>query len=161
MAISLRIVGIFYSTKIELAGGSGTVKAVLDAAQDQITAGTSFSYSAVRIGNYESPNMFRCFKETGFQTVANSYNSGEYALTEDTSTRPAYTVWQYYIRDADGKAVNSSGKFVPYDDPELAVVHDGQSVIWRLVTIVAPTGNSANPRYQKAIAQIESGRQEA
>lgn len=152
MSISLRVVGIFYRTSVDLKTGSGTVKDVLEAAQSQITGGTSFNFSAVvRPDGMESPDTFRAFYESGFMSAASGiyYPEGEYVLSENLSGSP-YTVWQYYILDKDGKFINRDAGFVPYDDPVNALVEDGQSVIWRLVSVLAgPTG--VNPRIAKQL----------
>lgn len=151
MAISLRVVGIFYRTEVDLK--EGTVKDVLKAAESQITSGTSFSFTAVTgTDGTESPDKFRAYYEAPFESKASGieYPAGEYVLSEDLTGSP-YTVWQYYILDADGKFINRDKGFVPYDDPVKARVEDGQSVIWRLVSILAaPTG--VNPRTARQLA---------
>ena len=153
MAIGLRVVGIFYRTSVEVQGGSGTVKDVLLAAQSQITGGTSFSFNVVKSPNgYESPSAFRAFYEAGFTSQASgiSYDEGEYFLAENLNGNP-YTVWQYYIVDKDGKVLNRDAGFIPYDDPQKALVEDGQSVVWRLVSILK--GPSETPKkYAKKLA---------
>lgn len=149
MAIGLRIVGIFYRTKVELAAG-GTVKDVLDTAAAQITTGDTFSYEAVPKGGTLSPQSFRAFYESGFTSQASGlrYPSGTYELKEDLDARPAYTVWQYYIFDADNTFINRDKGFVPFDDAQKAFVKDGQSVIWRLVSVIAP------PDYDKGAPRL-------
>ena len=150
MAISLRIVGIFYSTDVELDGGSGSVKDVLDAAESQITAGTSFSYGTSRLGGLNSVNVFRAFYEQGFESKVSGrhYPSGEYILSEDLSLLPAYTVWQYYIFDENGVYRNKGSGIVSFEDAE---VHDGESVVWRLVSVLAgPT--PVSPRLAAAFS---------
>lgn len=152
MSISLRVVGIFYRSDIELPGG-GSVKDVLDAAKSQITAGVSFTYSTVTTNGLSSPNMFRAFYEAPFTSSASQieYPSGEYMLAEDLVARPAYSVWQYYIFDADGRFINRDKGFIPFDDGVNAKVEDGQSVTWRLVNVLAePTGRTP-PRLTRAL----------
>lgn len=152
MPISLRIVGIFYRTDIEMPDG-GSVKDVLDAAQSQISAGTSFTYSSVTTNGNTSPNMFRAFYEAPFTSGASGlqYPNGEYMLAEDLLARPAYTVWQYYIFDAQGRFINRDKGFIPFDDPELAKVEDGQSVTWRLVSVLAPPDRPGAARLERAL----------
>ena len=153
MGIGLRIVGIFYSTEVELEGGSGTVKDVLEAAQNQITAGTNFNYGFTSFNGKESPNMFRAFYEAPIVSTASGieYPAGEYILSEDLNARPAYTVWQYYIISEDGIVLNRGKGFIPYDDEKQAVVEDGQSVVWRLLSVLAqPTG--LTPRLSSSVS---------
>ena len=152
MTISLRVVGIFYRTDVDLPGG-GSVKDVLDAAQSQITAGTSFTYSAVTTNGTTSPNMFRAFYEASFKSGASGlqYPSGEYMLAEDLYSRPAYTVWQYYIFDSEGRFINRDKGFIPFDDPVKAKVEDGQAVTWRLVSVLAPPDRPGAARLERAL----------
>ena len=153
MGIKLRVVGIFYRTEIELEAKKGTVKDVLLAAQSQISGGTSFSFNVVKgPDGKESPSSFRAFYEAGFKSHASGieYEGGEYFLAENLNGNP-YTVWQYYIVDEHGVVLNRDKGFIPYDDEELAVVEDGQSVIWRLVSVLK--GPSGTPtRYAKQLA---------
>ncbi|MEO0466889.1 MAG: hypothetical protein AAF216_10120 [Pseudomonadota bacterium] len=153
MAIGLRIVGIFYRTEVDLGEEGGTVKDVLDAAQGQITAGTSFSYGTANLHGFESPNIFRAFYESGFVSPASgqSYDGGEYLLSENTTTRPSYTVWQYYIIDKHGRVLNRGNGFVRYDNPEKAKVEDGQRVVWRLLTILGEPSVASNRRLESAL----------
>ncbi|MET1416817.1 hypothetical protein ABVF61_31470 [Roseibium sp. HPY-6] len=152
MAISLRVVGIFYRSDVELPSG-GSVKDVLDAASAQITPGNSFSYSTVTTNGMTSPNMFRAFYEASFKSGSSGieYPSGEYMLAEDLLARPAYSVWQYYIFDADGKFINRDKGFVPFDDSANARVEDGQSVTWRLVNVLAEPTTRTAPRLVRAL----------
>jgi len=158
MAIHLRVVGIFYRTAVELEGGCGTVKDVLVAAQEQIAGGTSFSFFPVTGPNgIESPRTFRAFYESSFVSPASgmTYSEGEYILSEQLEGNP-YTVWQYYIFDANGRFINRDKGFIAYDDKKLALVEDGQSVTWRLVTILnGPTG--MNPRIAGQIKSRTNG----
>ena len=153
MAIGLRVVGIFYRTSVELPDG-GSVKDVLDAATAQITPGQPFSYSTESTNGYASPSKFRVFKEAAFISEASGieYPSGEYMLGEDLLARPAYTVWQYYIFDADGRFINRDKGFIPFDDPVKARVEDGQSVTWRLVSVLAPLDSSGAARLSTALS---------
>lgn len=152
MTIGVRVVGIFYRFDVELPKG-GTVEDVLDAAEAQTTAGTSFTYSTVTTRSQTSPNMFRAFYERPFISKASGqeYPSGEYMLAENLHARPAYTVWQYYIFDKDGKFINRNKGFVPFDHPENAFVEDGQSVIWRMVSVLAPPDKEGAPRLNTAL----------
>lgn len=140
MKVDLRIVGIFYNTSVDVPEGS-TVKDVLVAAQNQVTAGTSFSYVPVLKNGVESPESFRAFYESGFTRGQGAnqrkYASGTYELAENLKgTREAYTVWQYYIFKPGDVLLNVNQRFVPYDDKAEALVYDKGRVIWRLVTIL-------------------------
>ena len=140
MKVELRVVGIFYNTTVNVEAGS-TVKDVLVAAQNQTTAGTTFSYVPVLKDGVESPASFRAFYEAGFTRGSGpkmrSYASGTYELGENLEgTNESYTVWQYYILKPGNELINVSQKFVPYDDKTEAVVFGGGRVIWRLVTVL-------------------------
>jgi len=147
MAITLRVVGIFYRTTVELKNGDGTVKEVLDAARDKVGFNT-FNYMKKGSGATESPFLFRAFYEADFKSEASgiTYSKGAYSLaeSENFNTNP-YSVWQYYIFDKDGKFLNKDKGFVPYNDPVKAVVKDGQSVTWRLVNVLSEP-REVNPR---------------
>lgn len=153
MTIKLRIVGIFYGTEVDLGEDGGTVKDVLIAAQSAVTAGTSFTFGTTSFNGFESPSFFRAFYEAPVTSVSSgiTYPAGEYLLSENLTAKPAYTVWQYYIADKNGTVLNRGKGFVPYDDPVDAKVSDGQSVVWRLLTVLSgPTGDTP-PRLQKAL----------
>jgi len=147
MGITLRVVGIFFETKLEL-GEKATVKEVINAAENAITAGTTFRCMTKGKGENESPHLFYAFYESDFKSKSDTpYSKGEYSLAEnltpDTASR--YSVWQYYITKPDGTSYNpGGGKSINYDDPK-AIVEDGGMVTWRLVNILSAP-SEASPR---------------
>lgn len=154
MAITVRIVGIFFSTPVTLNGGSGTVKDCLDAAREQAPSGTQFTYTTTNSTSFESPNLFLAKYEAPFTSKVSGqkYPAGEYSLAENLLTKPDYTVWQYYINDNEGRFVNRGKGIIPYNAPE-AKVEDGWSVTWRLVTILAQPQAVSTPR----LASLSAG----
>ena len=147
MAIKLRIVGNFFRMDVDLA--SGTVKDVLDAAVTQSRpTRTRFRYTVEMKNNLSSPTTFTASYADSFTSSDSGimYPAGTYSLAEDLDRRPAYTVWQYYLFDADNNFLNRGRGFVPFDDPATTVT-SGQSVVWRLVSVLAgPNPGDVNPR---------------
>lgn len=150
MSIHLRIVGIFYSADVTVNTPNPTVKTVLDAAVSTPSRGTKFSYANTQIHGVNSPSVFQAEYQNGFDSTTSGlhYPPGVYLLTENPFTVPTYTVWQYYII-RNGVQVNKGG-IIPYDSPD-AAVQDGDSVIWRLVSIVAQPVPQPSTRYQRAL----------
>ncbi|MEM1287367.1 MAG: hypothetical protein AAGH60_03350 [Pseudomonadota bacterium] len=143
--ITLRVVGIFYETNINLGENGGTVEDVLEAAKNAVTTGDSFDYKATpRRGMPKSPEFFEAFYESSFTRGKGSntrrYEAGTYKLQESFKAGELnpigefYSVWQYYILSPDGVLLTRDQEFIPFDDPRAAVPAGGM-VIWRLVTI--------------------------
>lgn len=154
MAISLRVVGIFYRNTIDLGVASMSVKDLIDASVADPGAGVAFSYHNIIVNGINSPSYFSATYENSFVSPLSglTYDPGTYELQEVLTDRPSYTVWQYYIMDADGRFVNNGLGLVPYDQ---ARVLDGQSVVWRLLTILAqPTGKS--PRLAQTAQKLKA-----
>lgn len=153
--ITLRVVGIFYNTTVDLGEMGGTVKEVLDAATNAVTTGDTFSYVATpRTDGFSSPESFKAFYQSGFTRGTGpsirTYDAGTYELKESFSAEnpdPAaesYSVWQYYILDDEKKLLTIDQVFVPFDAPE-ARVPAGGMVIWRLVTIRKNSAEAFEP----------------
>lgn len=136
MSISLRVVGIFYNNSVEAPTGSMSVRDLLDASMQNSPPGTTFTYTNVILNGINSPGYFSAEYANGVvsQTSGISYPPGTYELQEILTTRPSYTVWQYYIFSADNVFLNRGLGIIPYDQ---AMVADGQSVVFRLLTIAA------------------------
>ncbi|MEL6968116.1 MAG: hypothetical protein AAGM04_12115 [Pseudomonadota bacterium] len=136
MEVTLRVVGIFFDTKVTVPEGA-TVKDVVDEAQENPGKGRTFRALTEGTGDKESPTTFYVNQPTDFESRSgNPYDAGEYQLKENTTpVGGQYTIWQYYITKEDGTPDNpGKGENVPYNDPR-AVVPAGGTVIWRLVTI--------------------------
>lgn len=146
MAITLRVVGIFFKFPIDLTGrlnpnGYASVQDVLDAAITQASSGAVnnvalFSYSS----DGGSVTALRAIYNESFQgpISGNTYAPGDYYLSESLGAAPAKTVWQYYVLDGNGTQLSSG--FSPYNSG-IPIVPDGGSLIWRLVSIL----NGPNP----------------
>lgn len=146
MAITLRVVGIFFKAPIDLTGrldpnGNASVQDILDAAIAQASSGSLnnvsfFSYSSVG----GSVTALRAIYNEPFlgPISGNTYAPGDYYLPESLATSPAKTVWQYYVLDGNGTQLSSG--FSPYNSGK-QIVPDGGSLIWRLVSIL----NGPNP----------------
>lgn len=175
MAVTLRVVGIFYKTSIEFDAipGARTVKDVMDAAVAQGAVprpeinrpGTQqFSYTfQPAIGPAPgsmalSPSMIRAeYSEPFTSNSGKSYAAGVFDLLEDPNNPGMnfYSIWQYYLFNAEDGQESFRNEFVPFNDTGRAVVQDGWTVIWRLVTIRKPIGGLMIPepmRYQQVAA---------
>lgn len=144
MAVSLNIVGVFFSADVNVPGGTQpTVKTVMDTAQTQTRSGpVIFAYTAMGAGDQDVVNSIMAFHRVPFTSRSGkSYPTGIYRLgqTFTTPTPNPYSVWQYYLFDQNNNRVAIPGQ------PSYAAtaVKDGWKIVWRLVTICnAPTGIS-------------------
>ncbi|MEL6533593.1 MAG: hypothetical protein AAFN09_03955 [Pseudomonadota bacterium] len=155
MTIKLRVVGIFYSTEVEVPEGQTgmVVRDVMDAAvaklfEDRpdrrsglkLPGKQRLSYEALRNGNMSSPSRISAEYTEDFSSENKSYKAGLYPAEERqffdaiSGNIEAYAVWQYYIFDGGGVLKSNNNAFVPFDDPE-AFVEDEGSVLWRLVVV--------------------------
>jgi hypothetical protein len=154
MAITLQVVGLFFKASIDNLPDNVNVLKVLQAAQAQAAAGgipnvSQFDFS-INAGS-GGVSSFRVKYQKPFNgrevQPPRSYSAGEYFLAENLNPTPSYSVWQYYVVDAQGKNISRGIKFP--QDPN-ATVPDGGTLIWRLVTILsAPT--SASPASETAL----------
>jgi hypothetical protein len=138
MAITLQIVGLFFKADLNLTTDTNVydvlVKAhsaadagdILNVSQFNFTLGPTGGVSSFLV-KYQKPFNGRELNPP------RSYPAGEYYLVENLASSPAYTVWQYYLVDADGKNINQGIKFPK--DPQAIVPVNGK-LIWRLVTIL-------------------------
>ena len=137
MAVSFSVVGVFYSTQVDLTKVQGNT--VGEIMQYLFRVDPSFYYTSIvfdqnTIVNSIGINHLKPFKgRTGIP-----YPAGFYRLAQsftDPTPNP-YSVWQYYLADQNGirKPVQGNYSFTK------ATVQDGWSIVWRLVTICnAPT----------------------
>ncbi len=138
MPITLRVVGIFYAAEIDLKGDV-TPKQVLDAAE----AAPGDRASAFKYTDCESSTGFLSvtgFSATYTKTIEslaskNTYDPGVYSLYENLNSSPSYTVWQYYIADAEGRPKRSDKEFLSFANPKSLVPANG-FLTWRLVSIL-------------------------
>lgn len=163
MSISLRIVGIFYRND-RIDDTAGTVFGVLDAARSDpgatIPECDRFEFSP---GDGENITSFSAnYRSAIASTVSDrEYPPGEYFLSENLSALPAYSVWQYYIRDKDGVDITRQrtrrdnrvglSNIKPID--QVKVLED-EAVIFRLLQIL--NGPAASPWRARARAQGRS-----
>lgn len=147
MGINLSFVGIFFGCTVnfEPIQPEQRIIDVLAAASQAASFGQIPNVSSFNYETSSSPNQALIsaaatytgeFKGRG---IGEPYPAGEYSLTEDLSDRPAYSVWQYYVLNPDQTPVVRGVKYL--DDPA-AIVPDGGTVIFRLVSILA----GPNPR---------------
>lgn len=155
MTINVRIVGIFYNQSVDLGAGGGTVQNVLDAAVSSSDSSKSFGY-VPGPGSAASPSAFAAYYSTSFSSptpgVGKTYPPGVYYLGEDLTGSP-YTVWQYYIFDANNTYLNRGKGAISFSDPA-AHVPDGGSVVWRLVSVLA--GPNPVPGKLNALLNLEA-----
>lgn len=148
MAIHLSVVGIFFGAELDLTQET-SVRDVLNAAQAAAKNGkipnvsdfgyrddgkSALAFSATYIGPFKG------------RAIGNQYPAGEYYLGETSNSKPAYSVWQYYVLDANEKPVIVR-PIAFLDDPR-AKVPVGGKLIWRLVSILAepnPAPRNAKP----------------
>ncbi|MEL6567354.1 MAG: hypothetical protein AAFQ22_02975 [Pseudomonadota bacterium] len=155
MAIKLRVVGIFFSkADIEITKSPMSVKDVLDQAVSSPPPNTAFSYGAISKQGRESPSVFSAKYKSRreSQSSKRGYPAGEYVLAEDLISRPAYSVWQFYLFEPGldgglGAPINPASRqivvdpnatpgsrFAEYGNTE---VKDNETVIWRLINVLA------------------------
>ncbi|MEM1301707.1 MAG: hypothetical protein AAGH17_03910 [Pseudomonadota bacterium] len=156
MAITLRIVGIFYLRADipdqQTDGTEHTVKSVLDyAVRNPTGTSTNFAYingkSTLEVPGAPTPidSVTAFFSKYGpddgptSPTTQIKYPTGEYFLSESLVDDPGYRVWQYYVSTApleSGKAV-----YLPrqprIESYTTAKVPPGGSVTWRLCQILS------------------------
>lgn len=138
MTVNFSVVGIFYSTTVDLSQIKGnTVGDIIDYL---FRSDPDFYYTSMNAnGNVivSSFSQYHPIPFTGRTGIA--YPAGFYQIAQ-TFTDPApnpYSVWQYYLTDETGVRRPAPGD-LSYTQ---ATVQDGWSVVWRLVTICnEPTG---------------------
>lgn len=172
MDVNLQVVGIFYNSTVSVTAANPTVRDLLDAAVASPTnpgdhnKASKFAYTTNTSGSkvfassflakYNNPVKPRVLKRA-------PYPPGEYFLDEHLSQRPAYTVWQYYLFDKDGRYLNEFGEAIPFSEQDLTNVPvagnqkekaDVARVTWRLVQILAaPTTPSSGYNADALLAQ--------
>ncbi len=170
MDINLQIVGIFYNSTVTVTTASPTVKTLLDAAVstpsgcDDRNPASRFAYTinATPGGpNFASSFLAVYDAPVKSRVLTTTYPAGEYFLDEQLSTRPAYTVWQYYLFDAEGRYLNEYGKATPFDQQTLTGVPlaigsghaDVARVTWRLVTVLGQPTTPASTNAPELVAK--------
>lgn len=163
MDVNLQVVGIFYNSTVAVPAPNPTVGDLLDAAMVTPSAAgdrnpaSKFAYTTNTSGGSVFASSFLAKYDNPVQPrVLNRapYAPGEYFLDEHLSARPAYTVWQYYLFDKDGRYLNEFGTATPFSQQSLVGVPvagnqndkaDVARVTWRLVQILAgPTTPGAS-----------------
>jgi len=143
--ITVQVVGVFFYQEIDLPEDQEQVqvKDVLDACQRLAPAGRLtnvelFQYKLDKTAPTAMVHSFNVKYKGGFESRVKdaSYPSGEYYLAQNTNARPAYSVWQYYIFDKDGRAVRDWKKVESFASPN-ATVPAGGKLVWRLLNILA------------------------
>ena len=144
MSVNFSVVGIFYTTTVDLAQvGGNTVANIMQYLyqKDPVFYYSSIVFDSNTIVNMLAANHMSPFKgRTGI-----NYPAGFYRLNQSftTPTPNPYSVWQYYLSDQNGvrKPMPGTMSFTK------ATVQDGWSIVWRLVTICnGPTGLSKRMR---------------
>ena len=156
MAITLRVVGTFYQNENIAVPSGSTVKDVLDYAQANPT-GTStssstnaFGYSVNMASGGSSVMSFSVTYDQCFNSITSgmAYPAGTYFLAENMQSSPVYSVWQFYVQDADGKPVAYNPRITFFDQPN-AVVPDNGTVTWRLVNLLTGPNVAPKPAQQR------------
>lgn len=157
MAISLRIVGIFYNRSDIPDNGAQTVKDVLDyAVANPAAPGLPSSNFKYITGVSEpgalgrKPSVTAFFSEYEAEVISPTsqlpYAPGEYFLPESLVENPSYEVWQFYVFDPDGVPILPDPRISSFVD---VPVPDGGRVVWRLVKILA-SPNTVPTVYRQA-----------
>lgn len=138
MAVNFQVVGIFYTTQVDLGlVGGNTVGEII---QYLFKADPNFYYASVVADENPIISMLGVYHPDPFTgRTGIEYPVGFYGLTQ-TFTSPTpnpYTVWQYYLSDQNNVRQPQPGD-LSYTQ---AQVQDGWSIIWRLVTILNGPGN--------------------
>lgn len=160
MTVKFQVVGIFYSDEIAYDQIKPT-KPGEPHLVDVMNAFKAKTKNAPDLANFDftrdSENIFvirlaidhrKPFKgRTGIH-----YDPGLYQLSQDLTPgkNNAYTVWQYYLFDSQGKAMPVSGE-APITETKIP---DGYKIIWRLVEIC--NGPSPAPKRLYRLAPFEA-----
>lgn len=138
MAVNFQVVGIFYSTKVDLAQVGGNT--VGDIIRYLWINDPNFYYASISADGNPIISMLGVNQPKGFTgRTGIQYPAGFYGLTQ-TFTSPTpnpYTVWQYYLSDQNNVRHPQPGD-LSYTK---AQVQDGWSIVWRLVSILNGPGN--------------------
>ncbi|AWN36933.1 hypothetical protein [Methylobacterium radiodurans] len=132
MAVNFSVVGIFYSTQVDLSKVGGNTVAEIIQYLFQTVA--PFYYTSVDSGGEQIISSFKYNHPAPFVGRSGiQYPAGSYMLSQTfTSEAPnPYNVWQYYLADANGQRVPVPGT----QSYTQTTVQDGWSIVWRLVTI--------------------------
>lgn len=156
MSVSLRIVGLFFSADNLPYTPRMTVKALLDYVManpgDGGSGASKFGYLANKdalTSGGDSVTAFAARYPQGVtsKTSSTKYFAGDYFLSESTVNDPRYSVWQYYVFNANDVFKPNPMPLQSFATREL---DDGDRVIWRLVEILSGPNNV--PRvYQNAL----------
>ncbi len=144
MSVDFSVVGIFYKTIVDLTQVKGNT--VGEIMQYLYTSDPNFFYTSLVFDGNQIVNSLAEYHPAPFKgRTGITYPPGMYRLSQ-TFTEPTpnpYSVWQYYLFDQNG-----TRKHNPADlSYTKAVVQDGWSIVWRLLTICnAPTGLSKRMR---------------
>ncbi|MEL6687980.1 MAG: hypothetical protein AAFP97_10205 [Pseudomonadota bacterium] len=134
--VDLRVVGIFFHTEVTLAGdGPFTVEDALVEAKNNSTVSKSFDFVRRSPGQPKAPTNFSATYTNPVDSKAsgNRYSAGHYSLSDSwDQDADFYRIWQYYIQKPNNMIAPADGEFVP---AERAIIEDGDTIIWRLVTI--------------------------
>ena len=153
MSMTLRIVGLFYKqTGIPYTQGM-TVKDLMDAAANAPgPAAARFGYVAagdLLTQGGASVIAFGARYPDGVTSLTSGtrYPAGEYYLAETNVSNPRYSVWQYYVRDANGTFKPNP---LPLQSFETRVLDEGDRVDWRRVEVLSAP-NPVPAVYRKTI----------
>lgn len=167
MAVSMRVVGIFFQAKNIPYTSHMTVKDLMDVVvrnPGNYSDASNFGYLAtVDMVTSNEPSVVafaaRYPQGTTSRTSGTKYNAGDYYLTEGNVGNPRYSVWQYYVfneKQVDGvsrRVVSPNPK--PLQSFATREINDGDTVIWRLVEILA--GPNTIPRVYQSLLGFGGG----
>jgi hypothetical protein len=137
ITINFRVLGIFFRVdNFQVMKASPTIKDVMDEIVARKPTGEVFEYSASTDGTLEIAKVIKTapFKSPNKSEI--EYPAGTYLIKDNLYANP-YQTWQWYLI-RDNKTVNKDNKFTSFgkstsDYP----LQDGDSIIWRCVSIVA------------------------
>ncbi len=146
MQVNLQVVGLFYNVMLDMPDSGATVEDLMTAAttnpnpSGSINGAAHFSYSTHVDAPGATPTMssITATYDAPFQSrvLGKHYPAGIYGMAEtfDPNThKNLYSVWQYYLFDADLKYLNVYGGSTSFINQSL----DGVArVTWRLVSIL-------------------------
>lgn len=146
MQVNLQVVGLFYNVELNMPDTGQTVKDLMDAATatpdptGSMNGAAKFNYSTHIDSPGAAPTMLgiTAMYDGPFKSrvLEKHYPAGTYSLTETfdpASGSKSYSVWQYYIFDANDQYKNPTNSAISFTEQSL----DGITrVVWRLVTIL-------------------------
>lgn len=135
--VTLRVVGIQFQKKVIVNVANPKIKDVLEAARG---GDEDFNYVTAPDGTLYQASARVVKDGTESRSSGIRYQAGLYVLTDGVADETSVTTWQWYQIDKNGVQVNQPNKKVEPFLLQSPDIQNGDTIIWRLVTVAtAPT----------------------